>query len=250
MTAPDSATATATTPAPATKPASLWEDFIDIFVSPSEVFERRRNSGFFVPLLVFAVLLTVLAIIGRPALQAMADAEFTRGMAAAMKRNPGATAEQMAKGRAFAEKFQPVFIFFYALLAPLLVGVVLWIAGKFVDAKEDIKAACMIATYAFFPRIIESLVSIAQGFLLDPASLNGRYRLSLGVGRFFDPDAVSPVLLAVVGRIDLFTIWVTVLLAIGLSVVARIPRSRAAIAAVIVWVIGMIPGLIGALNAS
>lgn len=250
MTAPDSVTVTDTTPVPATKPASLWEDFIDIFVSPSEVFERRRNSGFFVPLLVFAVLLTVLAVIGRPALQPVFDAEFTRGMAGAMKNNPNITAEQMSKGRAFTEKFQPVFTFFYALLAPLLVGVVLWIAGKFVDAKEDIKAACMIATYAFFPRIIEWLINIAQGFLLDPASLNGHTRLTLGVGRFFDPDTFSPVLLAFVSRIDLFTIWVTVLLAIGLSVVARIPRSRAAIAAVIVWVIGMLPGLYGAFKAS
>lgn len=246
MTAPDSAT---TAPVPA-KSASLWEDFIDIFVSPSEVFERRRNSGFFVPLIIFAVLLTVLAVIGKPALQTVFDAEFARASAGAMKNNPGATAEQIAKGRAFAEKFQPVFIFFSGLLMPLLVGVVLWIVGKFVDAKEDIKAACMIATYASFPRIIEWLINIAQGFLLDPASLNGRYRLTLGVGRFFDPDTVSPVLLAVVGRIDLFTIWVTVLLAIGLSVVARIPWSRAAIAAVIVWVIGMIPGVLQALRAS
>ncbi|MGI8510087.1 MAG: Yip1 family protein [Gemmatimonadaceae bacterium] len=250
MTAPDSATASDTTPAPVTKSASLWEDFIDIFISPSEVFERRRNSGFFVPLLVFAVLMTVLAIIGMPALQAVFDAEFSRQMAATMKHNPGATAEQMAKGRAIAEKFQAVFVFFSALIAPLIVGVVLWIVGKFVDAKEDIKAACMIATYVFFPRIIEFLVNIAQGFLLDPASLNGHTRLSLGVGRFFDPDTVSPVLLAVVGRIDLFTIWVTVLLAIGLSVVARIPRSRAAIAAVTVWVIGMIPAVLQALRAS
>lgn len=246
MTAPDAST----TPAPAASSASLWEDFIDIFISPSEVFERRRNSGFFVPLIIFAVVLTVLAIIGKPALQAVFDAEFTRGAAAAMKSNPKATPEMMEKGRAFTEKFQAVGVFFFGLIAPLLTGVVLWIAGKFVDAKEDIKAACMIATYAFFPRLLESIISIAQGFLMDPASLNGRYRLTLGVGRFLNPDTVSPVLLAVVGRIDIFTIWVTVLLAIGLSVVARIPRSRAAIAAVVVWVVGMIPGLLGALRAS
>ncbi|MGI9090633.1 MAG: YIP1 family protein [Gemmatimonadaceae bacterium] len=246
MTVPD----ISTTPAPATKSASRWEDFIDIFVSPSEVFERRRNAGFFVPLLVFAVLLTVLAIIGRSALQPVFDADFARNMAAQMKNNPSLTPEKMAQGRAFIEKFFAPSIFFSGLIAPLIVGVVLWIAGKFVDAKEDIKAACMIATYAFFPRIIESLLNIAQGFLLDPASLNGHYRLMLGLGRFFDPDTASPVLLALVGRIDLFTIWVTVLLAIGLSVVARIPRSRAAIAAVVVWVVGAIPGLFAALRAS
>ncbi|MGI8547121.1 MAG: Yip1 family protein [Gemmatimonadaceae bacterium] len=245
MTAPDVATA----PAPA-KSASLWEDFIDIFVSPSEVFERRRNAGFLVPLLVFAALMTVLAVVGKSALQPLFDAEFARNAARAMKSNPALTPEKMEQGRAMTEKFLGVGVFFSGLLAPLIVGVVLWIAGKFVDAKEDIKAACMIATYAFFPKIIESLLNIAQGFLLDPASLNGRYRVTLGLARFFDPDTASPVLVGLLGRIDLFTIWSTVLLAIGLSVVARIPKSRAAIAAVVVWVIGAIPGLFAALRGA
>jgi hypothetical protein len=43
-----------------------------------------------------------------------------------------------------------------------------------------------------------------------------------------------------------FTIWVTILLAIGLAVVGRIPRSRAAIAGVLVWVLGAIPLLLQA----
>lgn len=246
MTAPDQ-----TEPLPASAPpASLWEDFIDIFVSPSEVYERRRTAGFFLPLLVFAVLMTVLFVVGKPVLEPVFDAEYARGIAAAMRQNPQITPDKMEKARAFTEKFQVVGVVFFAFLAPLLTGLALWIVGKFVDAKEDLQAACMVATYAFFPRLLEQVVNIVQGYFLDPATLNGRYRLTLGVGRFFDPDTVSPVLLAIVGRIDVFTIWVTVLLAIGLAVVARIPRRRAAIAAAIVWVIGMLPGLFGALKQS
>ena len=51
----------------------------------------------------------------------------------------------------------------------------------------------------------------------------------------------SPLLLAVVGRIDLFTIWVTVLLVIGLSVTGGISRARAFMAAPIIWAAGAIP---------
>ena len=50
-----------------------------------------------------------------------------------------------------------------------------------------------------------------QGLFLDPAQLDGRFRLSFGVGRFLDPDTVSPLLLAIVGRVDVITIWITVL---------------------------------------
>jgi len=48
------------------------------------------------------------------------------------------------------------------------------------------------------------------------------------------------------GRMDVFTIWVTVLIAIGLAVTGRIPRGRAVMAAVVIWLIGALPGLAGA----
>jgi hypothetical protein len=249
MTAPDDLGTSAVPPA-SVKPASLWEDFIDIFVAPSEVFERRRDRGFFMPLLVFTVISVVIFLIGRSVLQPIFDAEFARGVAAAMKKNPQITADQMAGTRAFSEKLTPVIIAVAAFVSPMIVGVLLWIVGKFVGAKEEIGQACMIATYAFFPRIIDSLLRVVQGFVMDPSKLNGQYRVTLSLAHFLDPDTASPVLIGILGRIDLFTIWVTILLAIGLSVVARIPRSRAAIAAIIVWVLGFLPVLLSALRAS
>lgn len=249
MTLPDEIDTAAIPPA-TNNQASLWEDFIDIFVSPSEVFERRRNAGFFIPLLVLAGLTVAITLVGRNALQPIFDSEFARGMAAAARKNPQMTDAQMASAQAISSKFMPIFLAFGALISPLLIGVVLWIVGKFVDAREDIGAACMIAVYALFPRVLDSLLRVVQAFLLDPSTLNGQYRVALSPARFFNPDSASPVLIALLGRIDLFTIWVTVLLAIGLSVVARIPRSRAAIAAAIVWVLGSLPAVLGALRAS
>jgi hypothetical protein len=248
MTAPDELSASA--PPASAKPASLWEDFIDIFVSPSEVFERRRDSGFFVPLLVFVVLSVAIVIVGHSALQPIFDSEFSRAMAAAAKKNPQVSQAQMEGPRALMGKLTPVFAGFGALVMPLAIGVVLWIVGKFFDAKESIGAACMIATYAVLPRILDSLVRLAQASMMDPSSLNGQYRVSLSAARFLDPDVASPLVLGLLGRIDLFTIWATVLLAIGLSVVARIPRQRAAVAAFIVWVLGALPTLLTALRAS
>ncbi|MEO6778438.1 MAG: YIP1 family protein [Gemmatimonadaceae bacterium] len=246
---PDDAYPPAASP-PSAKPAGLWEDFVDIFVSPSEVFERRRASGFLVPLLVFVVLSVVIAIIGRSVMEPIMDAEFSRGIAAAMRKNPQLTQAQMDGPRAFMGKLAPVMVGFGALIMPMVVGVLLWLAGKLVQAKEGVGAACMIATYAFFPRILDALLRVVQAFTMDPANLNGQYRVSLSAARFLDPDTASPVLVALLGRIDLFTIWVTVLLAIGLAVVARIPRSRAAIAAAVVWIVGSLPVLLSALRAS
>src|SRR3989338_4729319 len=45
------------------------------------------------------------------------------------------------------------------------------------------------------------------------------------------------------------TIWVTTLLAIGLSVTGKVSRGNAAIAGMLVWILGSLPGLIQALPA-
>jgi len=44
-----------------------------------------------------------------------------------------------------------------------------------------------------------------------------------------------------VGRLDLITIWVTVLLAIGLVVTGKVTKGRAVIFGVIIWVVGSLP---------
>lgn len=240
------APAGATTPA---TPASRWEDFIDIFYAPAQVFARRENSGFGIPMLVVTVLIALIAIANSGAMQPIMDAEFARATAAAMKKNPQVTAEMMAKGRAFGEGIAKYGAFVFVPVGIFLTGLVLWLVGKLFDAKQSLSAAIMVASYAFVPRIVEGVLNGVQALVLDPATLNGRFRLSLGLGRFLDPDTASPVLLALLGRVDLFSIWVTVLLAIGLAVTGKIPRRRAAIAGVIVWVIGALPSLLGALRS-
>jgi hypothetical protein len=64
-----------------------------------------------------------------------------------------------------------------------------------------------------------------------------------------DPDG-SQVMLALASRVDLFTIWVTVLLAIGLHVVGKITRQQAGIVAGLTWVVGALPAVFGALRGS
>ncbi|MFL5469864.1 MAG: hypothetical protein ACJ8AE_08730, partial [Gemmatimonadaceae bacterium] len=63
-------------------------------------------------------------------------------------------------------------------------------------------------------------------------------------------DRASPIAIAVASRVDVFTIWVTVLLAIGIHVVGRIPKQQAAIVAAFVWIAGGLPAALSALRGS
>jgi hypothetical protein len=154
-------------PAPP-KGASRWEDFIDIFYAPSSVYARRANSGFGIPMLVVTVLIGVITLANSGVMQPILDAEFARGTAAAMKQNPQITPEMMAKGRALGETLARIGAFIIIPIAMFVTGLVLWIVGKFFDAKQTLAAAIMVASYAYVPRILENVLNGVQGLLMDP----------------------------------------------------------------------------------
>ena len=227
--------------------SSLLDDFMDIFYAPSTVFARRANASFWVPLLIVSVLLAVIVLANRDLIEPIMDGEFTRAMA----KNPQAqqmTADQMATARKFAGTFGMIIVAVGAPIAMIVLGIVIWIVGKFLDAKQTVNAAIGVAVFSYVPRIVEGVVNRIQGLFIDASTLDNHYKLTLGLGRFLDADTTSPVLLALVGRIDVFTIWITILIAIGLAVTGKISRGRGAIGAAIVWVIGALPALAGALR--
>lgn len=233
---------------PTPSKASLWEDFVDIFYAPSSVFVRRADGKFGKPLLFLVVVGAVLYFLTKNAMQPVMDAEFARRSADMLRKNPNLTAEQMASGRGFFETLGPLFFVIGITLSVLGTGVVLWLVGKLFDAKESVTAAIMIATYAEVPRIVQILTNTAQGLFMSPEKLTSINSVGFSPARFMDPDHASAVMIALASRVDLFTIWITVLLVIGLHVVGKIPKQQAAIAAAITWVVGALPAVFGALR--
>jgi hypothetical protein len=238
--------AEAVDPSPAK--VGLWEDFVDIFYTPSSVFARRSDGKFGLALLFLALIILVLIFLTKNAMAPVMDAEFARQTATAMRKDPRITAEQMAAGRSFFETVGPFIFTVIITLSVLATGLVLWVVGKLFDAKESLAAAVMIATYSEVPRVVQILTNAAQALVLSPEKLNSMNAVGFSLARFMDPDG-SQVMIALASRVDLFTIWVTVLLAIGLHVVGKISKQQAAIAAAITWVVGGLFPVLGALRA-
>ena len=200
-------------------------------------------------LLFLVVVCAVLAFLTKNAMQPVMDAEFARRSAEMMRQNPNVTAEQMASGRGFFETLGPIFFAIGITISVFGTGLVLWAVGKLFDAKESVAAAIMIATYAEMPRIVQILVNAAQGLFMPPEKLTSMYSIGISPARFMDPDHASPVMMALASRVDPFVIWITVLLAIGLHVIGKIPKQQAYIAAAITWVVGALPAVFGALRS-
>lgn len=227
---------------------SRLDDYLDIFVSPSKLFARRSDGKFGQALLVLVILVAILFFATRSAMAPIMDAEMAKGMAAAMEQNPNITPEQMEQGKKFGGIIVGVSIIVGTPIAVLLLGLVIFLVAKVVGQSISYAQGATIATFSMFPRVVDSIVSAVQALLMDESKLTSRYSVSLGLGRLMDSATTNPILLALVGRLDVFTIWVTILIGLGLKVMARATTGQAAIGAVIVWIVGALPTVLGALR--
>jgi len=226
------------TPAATPAAASFWEDLIDIFYQPSAVFARRRTASAWPPFLFVVLAMALITFATFSAIEPAFEGEFARNLPKVMQQNPQMTQEMADR----AMHFQAIAVRYFAApvlaMTVLVVGLLTWVLGKMFAAKEDFGAAMLIASYAYMPRVLGAVLASAQGLLLDPASVNSLAALSLGPARFFDPDTTSPILMALLMRLDVTILWETALLAIGLAVIGRISRGQATIFGVLIWLVG------------
>jgi hypothetical protein len=233
-------TTTPVEPVPEQQSTSVWEDFVDIFYAPSSVFARRRDGRFALALVILTVLMGILFYASQTVLAEAMRAEFARAV-----EGQQLTAEQMAGMERMAGIFGTIGFAVTFPIGVLLTGLVLWLVGKAFGSVAGFAAAAMVATYAQTPKVLQQLAAILQGLVMEPVS--SIYHVTLSPARFMDPEQTSAVVMGLLGRLDVFVIWSTVLLAIGLAVVGRVPRSQAYLAAAVVWLLGAVPIAVGAL---
>ena len=228
---------------PAPEKASVVEDFIDMFYAPSKVFARRALSGFGIHLLIISVIAAAFAFANRNLIAQIMDIEFQRNAQKMMAANPQLTQEMLNQGRGIQQMIAqgagyvgtPIFIFILAFF--------IWLGAKIASAKLSYGQAALIATFAWIPRLLGSLLMTVEGLLRDTATVTNLFSLSWSPGRFMDPDTTNSKLFGVMGSLDVFSIWFWVLVAIGISVIGKVPRGRGYAVAAVLFILGTLPVL-------
>jgi hypothetical protein len=230
---------------PAAPPAqsSLVEDCIDIWFAPSSVFARREKAGAWGPYLVTTLLLVLLFYASSGAMQGVFDAEVARAIQEAQAQNPNLTADQLAQMQGMIEGSVRWGGFIVMPFLALGLGALTWLAAKVLGGTLSFGGGVMVASLAYLPKALELLLVLVQSFVLDPPAVKGRFGYSIGLGRFFDPTTTSQGLYNLAGRVDVFTVWVTVLLVLGLIHTAKVERGKAIAGGVGLWVLGGLPAL-------
>lgn len=237
---------TTTTTEMTVEQTSLIEDLTDIFYNPSGVLARRAAGNLLGVGLILMVLYSILSIASLSALEPLWEAEFARGMATALEENPE-IATQLEGARAFTSLMTIVGGVLFIPLIALIVGGLIRLLSIPFDAKLTFKVSAMIAIYAQFPRLLQQILNVVQGYILSPDALTSRFAIGFSPARFLDVETTAPILMVLAERFDLFTIWATVIIGIGFKVLGKLPTRSAIAAASLVWLIVALPAIVGAL---
>jgi uncharacterized membrane protein (DUF485 family) len=220
--------------------SGLIDDLLDVFIAPTKLFSRDLKGRFFAVMMIVSILIAGLALVNKGVQYNAMESEYLRGTAVAQAENPQLTDEMVQQGKTFAILGQTYGLFIIMPIIIFCVGLMTFLASKIVGADVNFGSALTIGAFAYAPRIIEQVLIAIQGVALNGASFTSRFQFSIGAARFLPPD--GPMGLAgFIGRTDLITIWITVLIGIGIAKIGKVDAAKAATAAVIVWALGMIP---------
>jgi Yip1 domain len=212
-------------------PLSQAARVLNTFVAPNQTFaDLGRNQSWWVPWLLMSVVsLAFVWTMG----QKVGFEQVTRNEMAKSSR----AAEQMEKlspeQRDHAIELQTKMVSYFSYGSPVLslIGFVIIAAvllGTFnfgAGAEITFKQSMAVVLYSYLPTVISSLLGIVSLFVgVDPEGFNIRNPVASNAAYFMDPTQ-HKFLYGLVSAVDVFALWIVVLLAIGFASVSKLKRS-------------------------
>ena len=228
----------------------LFEDLIEVLYAPSTVFDRARAKKAFMYALVTAVLVGVVAIATKNLMSPWFEAQSDLALKMAAAKGKPIPDTAVASMRTFSSWGIVIGAPLTMLLGPYINAILLLLGAKIMKAPLTFAQAAIVATLGGVPRILGWIALPVQALVLDGSQARSIADLSMGPARFFDPATMPPSVLTLLGNLDVFRIWQIVLIAIGVSVVARVPRSTGAVIAILMLGIGAIMQMLPTLLSS
>lgn len=228
------------------RPVPLWEDFVDIFVSPAAVFRRRADGGWGLPLAIIAAVFLGLYYALLPANELIIRAALQAQAAAKPGVDPKALEAAAQRMRYVGGIFVPIAV----AVSTLATGGLLWLFGRLAEGRVTFRNAMIVATYSGFIVVLQQVAVAVLLIVKDNRGLPiDRTRdISMGVLRLLPAGDLSPMVSALLGRLDVFAIWQMVLWIIGLRVIARFTRGEALLAGIATWLLLAAPALLRGLG--
>ena len=223
---------------------SLWEDIVDVFVSPAGLFRRQAQAGWVKPWLVLSVILVVLYFVFWGPNHEVAVASAEEMLARANRPLPAGAPQPggSAVGQVISGIVQPVLM----LLGILVSALLLWVASLVAQGGPRYKQAMTIVAWAMFPTILQKVL-VGVLVLMKTSSgepLSAMRDTSTGILRFLDSSSLPLPILSALGLVDVFAFWQLALWAIALKVICQYATAKALAVAFATWLL-LVPLLMG-----
>jgi hypothetical protein len=236
----DAVTPAEAAPAPAPQPRpNVFQRVAGAMFAPGETFaDIARRPDVIGPLL----LIVILGYIGTALLLPRFDFEqmTAQQMSAVKKQNPNMSEDDAERIAKFAKASTTVMswaapvlqIAWFAVTAGILL-----LAMRMFGGEGTYKQAFSATLYAWMPRVLQSIVLIvvvlARG-TVDPMMIATTVKSNPA---FLVEMTEHPVLYSLLSSFDVFAIWSLVLLVIGFAALSKLPRARAAVLVVSLWIV-------------
>jgi hypothetical protein len=223
------------------KPGGFFQNLIDVYFSPREAFTRIvRSPRILIPVVVYVVL--VLGFTG-VWMHKMDPVEFMKtqieesGQADRIPAEQrGAIIEQQAKWMPiFAWVMGPVGI---AVTLVVIAGVLMFIYRFFYAGEVSFRQSFAIVTWVFLAvGFVTTPVTLAVMSLKGDWNINPQEAIQANLGLLLDKSTAAKPLWALLTSIDVFSLWMVFLLAVGFGVACRKTTGSAIWGVAVPWVV-------------
>jgi hypothetical protein len=232
-----------------TAPLSETQRVVDTFVAPSKTFtDILRKATFWGPLLI--LILVAVGFSFGVQQKVGWDKVFENNMHQQPSREEQfekLPADQQATQKAVGVKITEVITYCYPVIILIFTAIfalLIWVTANFIfggSAKfGQVFAVNMYANLVMNIKYLLAIVALFAG--LAPDSFLIQNPVGTNVGYFLSTDAPK-WLAALCAHLDLFEIWSVLLTTLGISIVAKVSRGKAAAAVIGWWLIFVLVGV-------
>lgn len=219
----------------------FFQDLIDVYFAPREAFTRIvRSPRILVPLVAYAVL--VLGFTGIW-MQKMDPVEFMKTQIEESGRADRIPAEQRGAIIEQQAKMMPIFAWVVgpisiAVVLLAIAGALLFVYRFFYSGEVSFRQSFAIVTWVFLAvGLITTPVTLAIMSLKSDWNITPQDAVQANLALLLDKSTAAKPLWALLSSIDIFSLWMVFLLAVGFGVASRKTTGSAIWGVGIAWAI-------------
>jgi hypothetical protein len=231
-----------------------WQRLAYTFTAPSKTFEdiRRGNRSWWLPLIVGALASFILygAVVQKVGMRQTVENQIRMNPKSeeAMAQLPP---DQREKAYDRAAGFSQIMFLagpVLGMLGALVIAAVLLGTINFgFGGTANFGGVFAVVYYAWLPLVVKVLLGVVVLYAgMAPESFNIANYAPTNLGAFLDPVETNKILYALATSMDAVTIWMVVLMSIGVATVAGVKRSAGYIAVIGWWAIIVLFGIAAA----